>query len=97
MYSWIWRRLPFGLAGRIIGSFLIVGAVGALLWYQVFPNIEQYMPFTDGQITGTEDVAPTGGPGADTVTVPSAGSSVPPPDVIPYSTTSNAPAPTPTR
>jgi hypothetical protein len=97
MYSWIWRHLPLGLTGRIIGSLLIVGSVAALLWYQVFPNIEQYMPFTDGQITGTEGGAPVGPPGADTVTVPSASSSLPPADVIPYSTVSNAPAPTSTR
>jgi hypothetical protein len=93
VYSWIWRHLPFGLAGRMIGSLLLVGAIAALLWYQVFPNIEQYMPFTDGQITGTEGGAPTG---ADLVT-PSGAANLPPPDVIPYSTVSNGPAPTATR
>jgi hypothetical protein len=94
VYSWIWRHLPFGLPGRIIGSLLLVGAVAALLWYQVFPNIEQYMPFTDGQIAGTEG----GGPGANLVTpAPGSSESLPPPDVIPYSTISNHPAPTPTR
>jgi hypothetical protein len=98
MYSWIWRHLPFGLPGRIIGSLLAVGAVAALLWYQVFPNIEQYMPFTDGQITGTDGRVPDGAPGADTVNVtPSANSSLPPPDVIPYSTVSNDPHPSATR
>jgi hypothetical protein len=97
MYSWIWRHLPFGLPGRIVTSLLIVGSLGALLWYQVFPNIEQYMPFTDGQVTGTEGQVP----GGDTVIVPSggpsAGSSLLPSDVIPYSTASNNPAPTATR
>jgi hypothetical protein len=90
MYSWIWRHLPFGLAGRIIGSLLIVGAVGALLWYQVFPNIEQYMPFTDGQVTSD---------GGDSVQQPSPSTdaSLPPADVIPYSTVSNNPEPTATR
>ncbi|NJC68770.1 hypothetical protein HC031_03370 [Planosporangium thailandense] len=97
MYSWIWRHLPFGLPGRIIGSLVLIAAAGALLWYAVFPNIEQYMPFTDGQVTGTDG----GGTGADTLTGPSAGpsdhASLPPPDVIPYSTVSNAPAPSTTR
>jgi hypothetical protein len=92
MYSWIWRHLPFGLAGRIIGSLLILGAVGALLWYQVFPNVEQYMPFTDGQVTSD---------GGDSVQQPqpnpSADASLPPADVIPYSTVSNNPDPTATR
>jgi hypothetical protein len=91
MYSWIWRHLPFGLAGRILGSLVLVAAVGALLWYAVFPNVEQYMPFTDGQVT-TGD----GGTGADSVN-PSGGASAPPADVIPYSTVSNNPVPTQTR
>jgi hypothetical protein len=91
VYSWIWRHLPFGLAGRIAGSLLLVAAVAALLWYQVFPNIEQYMPFTDGQVTSDN-----GGTGADSV-VPSDSTSPPAADVIPYSTVSNNPEPTPSR
>jgi hypothetical protein len=94
VYSWIWRHLPFGLPGRIIGSLVLTAAVAALLWYQVFPNIEQYMPFTDGQVTG--DTSGTGGPGADSV-VPSETASPPAPDVIPYPTTSNNPEPTASR
>ncbi|MGC9666933.1 hypothetical protein ACNTMW_10310 [Planosporangium sp. 12N6] len=93
MYSWIWRHLPFGLAGRIIGSILLVGAAAALLWFQVFPNVEQYMPFTDGQIAGTEH---GGGPGGADLVTPSGSASLPP-DVIPYSTVSNEPAPSTTR
>jgi hypothetical protein len=90
MYSWIWRHLPFGLAGRIVGALLIVGGLAALLWYQAFPNIEQYMPFTDGQVTSD---------GGDSVQQPSpsADTSLPPADVIPYSTVSNNPEPTATR
>jgi hypothetical protein len=88
MFSWIWRHLPFGLAGRIIGSLVLTGGLAAVLWYGVFPNVEQYMPFTDGQVT-----TDTGGePGADTID-PSLG-----PDDIPYSTASNdAPPPSPTK
>lgn len=97
MYLWIWRHLPFGRPGKIIGSLVLLAAAGALLWYAVFPNIEQYMPFTDGQVTGTDG----GGTGADSITVPSAGPSghpsAPAPNVIPYSTVSNNPAPTATR
>ena len=91
MYSWIWRHLPFGLAGRIIGSLLIVAGVAALLWYQVFPNVEQYMPFTDGQVTSD------GGDSVQQPPNPSADPSLPPADVIPYSTVSNNPEPTTTR
>ena len=91
MYSWIWRHLPFGLAGRIIGSLLIGAGVAALLWYQVFPNVEQYMPFTDGQVTSD------GGDSVQQQPNPSTDASLPPADVIPYSTVSNNPEPTATR
>src|SRR5256885_10089810 len=45
--SWIWRHLPFGRPGRIIGSVLLVGAVGALLWFTVFPKADEWLPFGD--------------------------------------------------
>jgi hypothetical protein len=99
VFSWIWRHLPFGLTGRIVGSLLIVAGLAALMWYQVFPNIEQYMPFTDGQVTsdtggaGADSVDPTGGPTSG----PTGGPSLPADDVIPYSTTSNNPEPSATR
>jgi hypothetical protein len=89
MFSWIWRHLPFGLAGRIIGSLVLTGGLAAILWYGVFPNIEQYMPFTDGQVTSDSGNEP----GADTIDP-----SLPRPDEIPYSTASNnAPPPSPTK
>ena len=50
MYAWIWRRLPFGLPGKIIGSLLLVAAVLALLWYWVFPTVEPLLPFDDAQV-----------------------------------------------
>src|SRR5690606_7171084 len=40
MYGWIWRRLPFGLPGKIIGSVLLIAGAVALLWYWVFPAAE---------------------------------------------------------
>jgi hypothetical protein len=92
MYSWIWRHLPFGPAGRIAGSLLLVAGMAALFWYAIFPNIEQYMPFTDGQVTSDSDPDP----GGDTIN-PSAQPDVPGPDEIPYSTASNQPEPTKTR
>ncbi len=51
MYAWIWRRLPFGLPGKIIGSALLVTAVGLLLWYVVFPAIDPYISFNDSVLT----------------------------------------------
>jgi hypothetical protein len=55
MYAWIWRHLPFGLAGKIVGSLLLAAAFGALLWFQIFPMVEEYLPVNDGQITQSDD------------------------------------------
>ena len=52
MYGWIWRRLPFGTAGKIISSALLTGAVVVLLWFVVFPVIDQHLPNTAAQVVG---------------------------------------------
>jgi hypothetical protein len=60
MYAWIWRHLPFGRPGKIIGSLLLVAIVVAVLWYQVFPWIEPLLPFDDVQVDSSfEDPAPS--------------------------------------
>jgi hypothetical protein len=51
VYRWIWRRLPFGLPGKLVGSVVLVVAAVALLWYVVFPAIDPYLPFNDGGLT----------------------------------------------
>ena len=50
MYAWIWRRLPFGLPGKIVGSALLVAAVVALLWVWGVPTVEPLLPFDDAQV-----------------------------------------------
>jgi hypothetical protein len=47
VYVWIWRNLPGGRPGKLIGSLLLVGGVVALLWYVVFPWAGDHMPFLD--------------------------------------------------
>jgi putative effector of murein hydrolase LrgA (UPF0299 family) len=47
MYTWIWRKLPFGLPGKIIGSALLIAVVAALLLFVVFPWLEPRLPFND--------------------------------------------------
>lgn len=89
MYAWIWRKLPFGLPGKIVGSLALALSAGLLLWYVVFPWIEPILlPFDDVQV-GTENGVP-GGPGPG----PS-----PSEDEfhVPYNIHSNNPAPTQTR
>ncbi|MFR9778540.1 hypothetical protein ACL02O_21130 [Micromonospora sp. MS34] len=92
MYAWIWRKLPFGLAGKLIGALLLSAAAVALLWFVVFPWAEPLLPFDDVQVT--QDSGVPGGDGGE-LTVPSV---QPSEEEIPYSTeTNNAPPTTPNR
>lgn len=50
MYGWIWRKLPFGVPGKITGMLILLGGVGALLWFFAFPRLEPLLPFDDSQI-----------------------------------------------
>jgi hypothetical protein len=45
MYSWIWRTLPGGLAGKLVGSLVLVVAVVAVLMLVVFPWVGPKLPF----------------------------------------------------
>jgi len=50
MYAWIWRKLPFGLWGKLTGSLALIAATGALLWYVIFPWATPLLPFDDVQV-----------------------------------------------
>ncbi len=90
MYAWIWRRLPFGVPGKLAGSVVLVAAVGALLWYVVFPWATPLLPFDDVQVgTGTQQVGDPAGQSPDAV-IPGEEDA---PDEIPYSVESNDPHP----
>ncbi|OJF14928.1 hypothetical protein [Couchioplanes caeruleus] len=83
MYAWIWRKLPFGLWGKLTGSLVLALTAGALLWYVVFPWATPLLPFDDVQVgTGTEQQGPVPGGGADLG-----------PDEIPYDLHTNNPEP----
>lgn len=92
MYAWIWRKLPFGLWGKLTGSLALVTMVGALLWYVIFPWATPLLPFDDVQVgTGTEQ----GGPAQqDPNAVPGGSEADLGPDEIPYNEHSNEPSPT---
>jgi hypothetical protein len=47
MYVWIWRRLPGGLPGKLVGSLVLLVAAVALLFFVVFPWVEPRLPFND--------------------------------------------------
>lgn len=47
MYSWIWRTLPGGLPGKLLGSLVLLVAAVAVLFLFVFPAVEPLLPFSD--------------------------------------------------
>jgi hypothetical protein len=94
MYAWIWRKLPFGLPGKITGSLVLLAAVGSLLWYVVFPWATPLLPFDDVQVgTGVETEQ---GPAQQDPNAVIPGEEEAP-DEIPYDVNSNDPHPDATR
>jgi hypothetical protein len=97
MYAWIWRHLPFGRPGKLLGSLLLISLTGALLWYVVFPWAEPLLPFDDVQVTesgvpgGSDDTGPIPGPDGSG-DEPASGDG----HDLPYATNRNNPPPTPT-
>ncbi len=49
MYGLIWRTLPFGLPGKLIGSLALLAGAVLLLFFVVFPAVEPLLPF--GNVT----------------------------------------------
>jgi len=59
VYGWIWRRLPFGRPGKLIGSTLLIAAVVAVLWLWVFPATDGLLPFDDVQVNDDQPAVTT--------------------------------------
>ncbi len=47
MYGWIWRTLPGGLPGKLVGCALLLALAVAVLFLWVFPAVEPLLPFSD--------------------------------------------------
>ena len=45
MYIWIWRKLPGGVPGKLVGSLALIAAVVVLLFLVVFPWASPKLPF----------------------------------------------------
>jgi hypothetical protein len=45
MYTWIWRKLPGGVAGKLAGCLVLIVAVVAVLFLVVFPWAGPKLPF----------------------------------------------------
>lgn len=62
MYVWIWRHLPGGLPGKLLGSLLLLTAAVLLLFFVVFPAVEPLLPFNDVTVEpGSADAGPSPG------------------------------------
>lgn len=46
MYTWIWRKLPGGVAAKLAGALLLLVAVVAVLFLVVFPWVGPKLPFS---------------------------------------------------
>lgn len=65
MYVWIWRHIPGGIPGKLFGSLLLFLGVVALLFFVVFPKVQNSLPFNDVTInqSGTHSsVSPSPSP-----------------------------------
>ena len=64
MYGWIWRTLPGGLVGKLLGCAVLLLLVVVLLFFVVFPAVEPLLPFGDVTVgDGTaEQTGPAGPP-----------------------------------
>jgi hypothetical protein len=64
MYVWIWRRLPGGLPGKLVGSLVLLAAALALLFFLVFPWAERHLPFNDVTVSPGTSQSEVVGPSA---------------------------------
>ena len=67
MYGWLWRSFPGGLPGKLLCSLLSLATVLALLFFVVFPEVEQLLPFQDVNV----DTDPVSSPSASPTASPS--------------------------
>jgi hypothetical protein len=58
MYRWIWRKLPYGVPGKIAGVVVFLGGIVGLLWYGVFPAVDPHLPFNNVQVTTPDGAVP---------------------------------------
>jgi hypothetical protein len=59
MYTWIWRSLPGGIPGKLLGCLVLLFAVLALLFLVVFPWAGPKLPFNHVTVNGPTTPTPT--------------------------------------
>jgi hypothetical protein len=60
VYGWLWRSFPGGLAGKLLCSLVLLTGTLALLFFVIFPQVEQLLPFQDVNV----DTGPVTSPSA---------------------------------
>jgi hypothetical protein len=66
MYVWIWRHLPGGLPGKLLGTLVLLAGVFALLFFVVFPWAEPRLPFNQVTVPHESPAAPASGASSPT-------------------------------
>jgi len=62
MYSWIWRKIPGGIPGKLLGCAVLLFATLALLFLVVFPWAQPKLPFNYVTIDTTPSPTATSTP-----------------------------------
>jgi hypothetical protein len=58
MYTFIWRRLPGGIPGKLVGCAVLLFAVLVLLFLVIFPWAGPKLPFNHVTVDGPTAPAP---------------------------------------
>ncbi|HVT21320.1 MAG TPA: hypothetical protein VHE57_08035 [Mycobacteriales bacterium] len=53
MYTWIWRKIPGGVPGKLLGCAVLLFATLALLFLVIFPWASPKLPFNHVTIDST--------------------------------------------
>ncbi|HVV77562.1 MAG TPA: hypothetical protein VHC43_16185 [Mycobacteriales bacterium] len=59
MYGWIWRKLPGGIPGKLLGCAVLLFATLVLLFLVVFPWAGPKLPFNHVTVDTTPTAHPT--------------------------------------
>jgi hypothetical protein len=59
MYGWIWRKLPGGIPGKLLGCVVLLCATLALLFLVIFPWAGPKLPFNHVTVDTTPSPAPS--------------------------------------
>ena len=58
MYGWIWRSLPGGTAGKVLGCAVLLALAVVLLFLVVFPAVEPLLPVGDVTVEPQSEAGP---------------------------------------